>query len=113
MYRVATSRAIELYVKLPVFSCKTAAAGHHAELSINPLASRIVRLLDGSNFKEFVRLLAAFSGRASQEKKLKFMFEVCYTATLTPCLAFTASPHCLLHTPQCCVLGFLLAGSLY
>lgn len=48
----------------------------HAELSINPLASRIARMLDGSNFKEFARFLAAFSGRASEEKKLKFMFEV-------------------------------------
>jgi Ca2+-binding EF-hand superfamily protein len=49
----------------------------YTELSINPLASRIVRMLDGCNFKEFARFLAAFSSRASQEKKLRFMFEVC------------------------------------
>jgi hypothetical protein len=50
---------------------------HCAELSINPLAPRIVRLLNGSNFRDFVRFLAAFSSRARTEDKVRFMFE-CY-----------------------------------
>lgn len=46
------------------------------ELSINPLAQRLVRMLDGCNFKDFVRFLASFSPRASREAKLRFIFDV-------------------------------------
>eukprot|EP01025_Chloroclados_australasicus_P037592 TRINITY_DN38428_c0_g2_i1.p1 TRINITY_DN38428_c0_g2~~TRINITY_DN38428_c0_g2_i1.p1 ORF type:complete len:238 (-),score=19.31 TRINITY_DN38428_c0_g2_i1:106-819(-) len=46
------------------------------ELSINPLAPRMTRMLDGCNFKDFVRFLSAFSPAASQQDKLRFMFEV-------------------------------------
>lgn len=35
-----------------------------------------VRLFEGVNFMEFARFLAAFSSRATQEDKLKFMFMV-------------------------------------
>lgn len=48
-----------------------------AELSINPLAARLVRLLDGCNYRDFVRFLAAFSSRASARDKAQFMFD-CY-----------------------------------
>eukprot|EP00877_Chromochloris_zofingiensis_P005861 jgi/Chrzof1/1528/Cz10g11080.t1 len=46
------------------------------ELSINPLAQRLVRLFESVNFLEFARLLAAFSSRADREEKLYFMFLV-------------------------------------
>ena len=46
------------------------------ELSINPLAHRIVRMLDGCNFADFVRFMANFSPRATPEAKARFIFEV-------------------------------------
>ena len=46
------------------------------ELAISPLASRVVQVFQNLNFKDFVRLLAAFSDRASREDKLQFMFRV-------------------------------------
>jgi len=46
------------------------------ELSINPLASSVVHAFESVNFKEFVRLLSAFSPRASRREKLAFMFEI-------------------------------------
>ena len=49
----------------------------HAELSINPLAPRLVRMLDGCNYRDFVCFLAAFSPRASPASKAQFMFD-CY-----------------------------------
>ena len=48
-----------------------------AELSINPLATRLVRMLDGCNYRDFVRFLAAFSSRTAAKDKAAFMFE-CY-----------------------------------
>mmetsp|Transcript_5238 Transcript_5238/g.11462 ORF Transcript_5238/g.11462 Transcript_5238/m.11462 type:complete len:176 (+) Transcript_5238:110-637(+) len=46
------------------------------ELSINPIASRLVRLFESVNFKEFVKLLSALSRRASDDEKLGYMFMV-------------------------------------
>lgn len=46
------------------------------ELSINPLAHRLVRQFESVNFVDFARLLAAFSDRAPYEDKLKFIFRV-------------------------------------
>eukprot|EP00798_Chlamydomonas_sp_ICE-L_P030183 gene30183-35168_t len=46
------------------------------ELSINPIASRLVRMYESVNFKEFVKLLSAFSSRASRDEKLEMMFHV-------------------------------------
>lgn len=37
---------------------------------------RIVRIFESVNFKEFVRLLAAFSSRAKRDDQLAFMFAV-------------------------------------
>lgn len=46
------------------------------ELSINPLAQRLVRHFESVNFKEFVKLLAPFSSRATRDMKLASMFRV-------------------------------------
>lgn len=46
------------------------------ELSINPIAQRIVRVFESVNFKDFIRLLAPFSGKAPRDLKLKGMFTV-------------------------------------
>lgn len=46
------------------------------ELSINPLAQRLVRMVESANFTEFVRVLAAFSSRTPREDKVRFIFEV-------------------------------------
>jgi serine/threonine-protein phosphatase 2B regulatory subunit len=46
------------------------------ELSINPLAQRLVRTVESANFTEFVRVLAAFSARTPREDKVRFIFDV-------------------------------------
>ena len=46
------------------------------ELAISPLASRVVQVFQNLNFKDFCRMLSAFSDRASREEKLDFMFRV-------------------------------------
>ncbi|KAI8472237.1 MAG: hypothetical protein J3K34DRAFT_414624 [Monoraphidium minutum] len=46
------------------------------ELSINPLAQRVVRLFESVNFLEFVKLLAPFTPRASADDKLQLLFTV-------------------------------------
>lgn len=46
------------------------------ELSINPLNKRIAYFCEGINFKEFVRILAPYSRKASREDKLKALFAV-------------------------------------
>ncbi|GBF88100.1 calcineurin subunit B [Raphidocelis subcapitata] len=46
------------------------------ELSINPLAQRVLRLFESVNFLEFVKLLAPFTARVSREDKLQFLFTV-------------------------------------
>ena len=46
------------------------------DLSINPLAQRLVRTFESMNFKEFARLLSNFSGRTSKEQKIDLIFRV-------------------------------------
>lgn len=46
------------------------------ELSINPLAQRLSFFFESINFREFVALLAPFSPKASEEDKLRLMFNV-------------------------------------
>jgi Ca2+-binding EF-hand superfamily protein len=46
------------------------------ELSINPLAQRLVRFLESVNFLEFARTLAPFSTRASRADRLRLLFAV-------------------------------------
>jgi serine/threonine-protein phosphatase 2B regulatory subunit len=63
------------------------------ELSINPLAQRLVRVFDSVNYKQFVKLLSAFSKHATKDAKLEFMFHVYDVdgdgARLVPCAAMT------------------------
>jgi serine/threonine-protein phosphatase 2B regulatory subunit len=46
------------------------------ELSINPVAQRLVRCCECPNFTTFVKMVAPFSPRASRDDKLAFMFTV-------------------------------------
>mmetsp|Transcript_22000 Transcript_22000/g.37644 ORF Transcript_22000/g.37644 Transcript_22000/m.37644 type:complete len:180 (+) Transcript_22000:136-675(+) len=46
------------------------------ELSINPIAQRVVRVFESVNFKDYIRLVAPFSQRATREAKLAAMFYV-------------------------------------
>jgi len=39
------------------------------EFAVNPLSQRLLRMLDGLNFKEFLAFLSAFSSRASIRQK--------------------------------------------
>ncbi|KAF7066233.1 hypothetical protein CFC21_072251 [Triticum aestivum] len=44
------------------------------EYSTNP--QRLLRMVDGLNFKEFVSFLSTFSARASLQQKIEFIFKV-------------------------------------
>ncbi|KAJ1700388.1 hypothetical protein LUZ63_000167 [Rhynchospora breviuscula] len=46
------------------------------EFAVNPLAQRLLRMLDGLNFKEFVAFLSAFSPRTTRHQKIEFIFKV-------------------------------------
>ncbi|CAN1811817.1 Calcineurin subunit B [Linum perenne] len=46
------------------------------EFAVNPLSQRLLRTVDGLNFKEFVAFLSAFSPRATLEQKVEFIFKV-------------------------------------
>ncbi|ACO66844.1 predicted protein [Micromonas commoda] len=46
------------------------------ELAISPLAPRVTQVFQNLNFKDFCRVLAAMSDRATREDKLDFMFRV-------------------------------------
>ncbi|PON99347.1 Parvalbumin [Trema orientale] len=46
------------------------------EFAVNPLSQRLLRMLNGLNFKEFVAFLSAFSPRASLQHKIEFIFKV-------------------------------------
>ena len=48
------------------------------ELSINPLSSRIVRIFENVNFKEFCKNLAPFSPKASRDEKVMGSFVLLY-----------------------------------
>ncbi|XP_027069361.1 uncharacterized protein [Coffea arabica] len=50
------------------------------EFAVNPLSQRLLRMLEGLNFKEFVAFLSAFSSRASLQQKVEFIFKVYDTA---------------------------------
>jgi len=47
------------------------------ELAISPMAPRIVQMFQNQNFKDFVRMIAALSAKATREERLRFMFQ-CY-----------------------------------
>lgn len=46
------------------------------EFAVNPLSQRLLRMLDGLNFKEFVAFLSAFSSRSSMQQKIEFIYKV-------------------------------------
>ncbi|XP_078150409.1 calcium-binding EF-hand family protein [Carex rostrata] len=46
------------------------------EFAVNPLAQRLLRMVDGLNFKEFVAFLSAFSPRTTPWQKIEFIFKV-------------------------------------
>ncbi|PON70438.1 Parvalbumin [Parasponia andersonii] len=46
------------------------------EFAVNPLSQRLLRMLNGLNFKEFVAFLSAFSPRATLQHKIEFIFKV-------------------------------------
>ncbi|MCL7047477.1 hypothetical protein MKW94_004757 [Papaver nudicaule] len=46
------------------------------EFAVNPLSQRLLRMIDGLNFKEFVAFLSAFSSRATPDQKIEFVFKV-------------------------------------
>ncbi|KAH7295032.1 hypothetical protein KP509_27G029500 [Ceratopteris richardii] len=46
------------------------------EFAVNPLSQRMLRMLDGLNFKDFVALLSVFSAKASFPHKVEFIFKI-------------------------------------
>lgn len=46
------------------------------EFALNPLSQRLLRMVDGLNFKDFVAFLSAFSSKASLEQKIELIFKV-------------------------------------
>ncbi|KAK9690415.1 hypothetical protein RND81_09G126300 [Saponaria officinalis] len=46
------------------------------EFAMNPLAQRLLKMVDGLNFKDFVAFLSAFSPNASIEQKIGLIFRV-------------------------------------
>ncbi|KAL3535152.1 hypothetical protein ACH5RR_003613 [Cinchona calisaya] len=46
------------------------------EFAVNPLSQKLLRMLEGLNFKEFVAFLSAISSRASLQQKVEFIFKV-------------------------------------
>ncbi|XP_050234977.1 uncharacterized protein LOC126683180 isoform X2 [Mercurialis annua] len=46
------------------------------EFAMNPLCQRLLKMVDGLNFKDFVAFLSAFSAKASTEQKIGLIFKV-------------------------------------
>ncbi|KAJ4903571.1 Calcium-binding EF-hand family protein [Raphanus sativus] len=46
------------------------------EFAMNPLSQRLLKMVDGLNFKDFVAFLSAFSAKASLKQKVKLIFQV-------------------------------------
>ncbi|XP_042485615.1 calcineurin subunit B-like [Macadamia integrifolia] len=46
------------------------------EFSMNPLSQRLIKMVDGLNFKDFVAFLSAFSSKASIGQKIELIFKV-------------------------------------
>ncbi|URE16218.1 calcineurin [Musa troglodytarum] len=46
------------------------------EFSLNPLSQRLLKMVDGLNFKEFVAFLSAFSPLATVPQKIELIFKV-------------------------------------
>ncbi|KAM7254259.1 hypothetical protein ACFE04_031941 [Oxalis oulophora] len=46
------------------------------EFAMNPLSQRLLKMVDGLNFKDFVAVLSAFSVKANVQQKVQFIFKV-------------------------------------
>ncbi|XAR50520.1 hypothetical protein NMG60_11004866 [Bertholletia excelsa] len=46
------------------------------EFAMNPLSQRLLKMVDGLNFKDFVAFLCAFSAKASVPQKVELIFKV-------------------------------------
>ncbi|XP_031482340.1 uncharacterized protein LOC116252311 [Nymphaea colorata] len=46
------------------------------EFALNPLSQRLLPMINGLNFKDFVAFLSSFSSRASPQQKIEFIFRV-------------------------------------
>ncbi|KAF8407175.1 hypothetical protein HHK36_006301 [Tetracentron sinense] len=46
------------------------------EFSVNPISQRLLKMVDGLNFKDFVAFLSAFSAKASIQQKIELIFKV-------------------------------------
>ncbi|XP_039119198.1 calcineurin subunit B-like [Dioscorea cayenensis subsp. rotundata] len=46
------------------------------EFSLNPLSQRLLKMVDGLNFKDFVAFLSAFSPLATPHQKMELIFKV-------------------------------------
>ncbi|KAK7402348.1 hypothetical protein VNO78_14545 [Psophocarpus tetragonolobus] len=46
------------------------------EFAMNPLSHRLLNMVDGFNFKDFVAFLSAFSAHASPQQKIELIFKV-------------------------------------
>ena len=46
------------------------------EFAMNPLSQRLLKMVDGLNFKDFVAFLSAFSAKASAQQKIELIFKV-------------------------------------
>ncbi|XP_030457556.1 uncharacterized protein LOC115678334 isoform X2 [Syzygium oleosum] len=46
------------------------------EFAMNPLSQRLLKMVDGLNFKDFVAFLSAFSAKASKQQKIELIFKV-------------------------------------
>ncbi|XP_028779178.1 calcineurin subunit B-like isoform X2 [Neltuma alba] len=46
------------------------------EFSLNSLSQRLLKMVDGLNFKDFVAFLSAFSAKASSQQKIELIFKV-------------------------------------
>lgn len=46
------------------------------EFAMNPLSQRLLKMVDGLNFKDFVAFLSVFSAKANMTQKIEFIFKV-------------------------------------
>ncbi|CAH9070281.1 unnamed protein product [Cuscuta europaea] len=46
------------------------------EFAMNPLSQRLLKMVDGLNFKDLVAFLSAFSAKASMRQKIELIFKV-------------------------------------
>ncbi|KAI5660459.1 hypothetical protein M9H77_29252 [Catharanthus roseus] len=46
------------------------------EFAMNPLSQRLLKMVDGLNFKDFVAFLSAFSAKANMTHKIELIFKV-------------------------------------